>query len=243
MSKRSRFWVVALAALVLAGLTARLGWWQLDRAEQKRAYQAAIDERGALPALVWQDLARSPADLEAQRHRLIRLAGYWQPDATVFLDNRPMGGRAGFYVVTPLTLPDGSAVLVQRGWTPRDPIERTRVSAPPLPRTPVIVEGRIAGPPSRLFEFEGADQGSIRQNLDIESFAAEHRLRLRATSIQQLTAVAGKPDGLLRDWPRPATGVAKHHGYAFQWFSLSALTVGLFLWFQIIRPRRQKKSS
>ena len=38
---------------------------------------------------------------------------------------------------------------------------------------------------------------------------------------------------------RPAAGVDKHHGYAFQWFALCALTAGLYVWFQIIQPRRR----
>jgi surfeit locus 1 family protein len=33
--------------------------------------------------------------------------------------------------------------------------------------------------------------------------------------------------------------VHKHYGYAFQWFSLSLLTVGLYVWFQLIQPRRR----
>ena len=47
-------------------------------------------------------------------------------------------------------------------------------------------------------------------------------------------------DGLARDWPAPATGVETHHGYAFQWFALSALITGLYVWFQLIRPRRRQ---
>jgi surfeit locus 1 family protein len=45
-------------------------------------------------------------------------------------------------------------------------------------------------------------------------------------------------DGLLRQWLAPAVDVSKHHGYAFQWFALCALIVGLTAWFQIIRPQR-----
>ena len=48
-------------------------------------------------------------------------------------------------------------------------------------------------------------------------------------------------DGLLRQWPAPSTGVHKHYGYAFQWFSLCALTLVLYAWFQFIRPRRRLK--
>jgi surfeit locus 1 family protein len=245
MTLKHRRWVVALAALLAAGVTARLGWWQLDRADQKIARQMAMTQREALPPLAWQAVASDAEGLEAQRHRRVLLQGHWQHSATVYLDNRPMAGRAGFFVVTPLTLPDGRSVAVQRGWVPRDPLDRTRVASPTLPAGLVSVEGRMAGPPSRLFDFDAPDGGLIRQNLDLSQYASEHRLRLLPTSVQQEAppGAAGEADGLLRDWPKPATGVAKHHGYAFQWFALSALIVGLYLWFQIIRPRRQKTST
>jgi surfeit locus 1 family protein len=61
-------------------------------------------------------------------------------------------------------------------------------------------------------------------------------------SVLQLSedpGLAGAPV-LLRDWPKPATDVHKHYGYAFQWFALSALTVILYVWFQVLRPRRRR---
>jgi surfeit locus 1 family protein len=45
-------------------------------------------------------------------------------------------------------------------------------------------------------------------------------------------------DGLRRDWPVVDAGLGKHYGYAFQWFGLSALFAGLYVWFQLLRPRR-----
>ena len=136
-------------------------------------------------------------------------------------------------------------MIVQRGWLARDPYDRTRVSAPPLPGGEVVLSGRIAPPPARLFEFDGAGQGAVRQNLDLESFAREIRLALRPLSVLQLSedpGLAGAPV-LLRDWPKPATDVHKHYGYAFQWFALSALTVILYVWFQVLRPRRRRSQA
>jgi surfeit locus 1 family protein len=153
-----------------------------------------------------------------------------------------MNGRPGFFVVTPLQLTDGSAVLVQRGWLPRDMADRTRVAQPPTAAGLVRIEGRIAPPPSRLYEFAGAASGPIRQNIDVEGFARETRLRLRPLSIVQLEATPPLNDGLSRQWLRPAADVAKHHGYAFQWFALCALILGLYAWFQIIRPRRRPRA-
>lgn len=238
----SRATVVFLAALALTALTSRLGVWQLDRAAQKLALQSSIDNRRDLPPIAQPQLARSEAALVEQVHRQVELRGQWQPEYTVFLENRQMAGRPGFFVLTPLTLDDGSTVIVQRGWLARDPYDRTRVSAPPLPGGEVVLSGRIAPPPARLFEFDGAGQGAVRQNLDLESFAREIRLDLRPLSVLQLSedpGLAGAPV-LLRDWPKPATDVHKHYGYAFQWFALSALTVTLYVWFQVLRPRRRR---
>jgi surfeit locus 1 family protein len=231
-------WVVLLAAIVGVAATARLGVWQLDRAAQKNALQAALDERRALPALDTRSLAREPAEAAWQHHRRIVLPGRWLAEATVYLENRQMQGRPGFFVVTPLLLDDGTAVLVQRGWQPRDLIDRTKVVPPPTPAEAVEVAGRIAPPPARLYEFDGVDTGPLRQNLDIDAFGREWRLKLRPLSVLQ-EACAAPPDGLLRDWLPPATGVHKHYGYAFQWFALAALILGLYVWFQIIRPRRR----
>ena len=234
--------IVLLAAIAAAALTARLGVWQLDRAAQKTALQQAMQQQRALPPLPQAQLAREAAELPAQVHRSVRLQGRWLALHTVYLDNRQMNGRPGFYAVTPLQLDDGSAVLVQRGWVPRDLLDRTRVAAPPPPEGLVQMLGRIAPGPARLYEFDAAASGPIRQNLDLVAFARETGLALRPLAVVQEddAASATTPsDGLLRQWPQPATGVEKHHGYAFQWFALCALIIGLYVWFQLIRPARR----
>jgi surfeit locus 1 family protein len=228
--------VIALATLAAVALTARLGWWQLDRAAQKRAIASAIAERGALPPLTALPAA---APASAVLHRRAALAGRWAAAHTVYLENRQMGGRPGFYVVTPLVLADGSAVAVQRGWLPRDLRERARLPTVPSPEGEVTVQGRIAPPPARLYEFEPGASGVLRQNLDLGAYAREARLALRDdVSLLQTEAPASAADGLRRDWPVIDAGLGKHYGYAFQWFGLSALFAGLYVWFQLLRPRR-----
>ncbi len=237
---KARSALVLLAALAAAVLTARLGVWQLDRAAQKTALQQALQQQQALPPLAQAELARTPAELPAQVHRRVQLQGRWLPAQTVYLENRQMNGRPGFYAVTPLQLADGSAVLVQRGWVPRDLLDRTRVVAPPPPEGLVQVLGRIAPGPARLYEFDGAASGPIRQNLDPMQYARETGLALRPLAVVQEDGTAANADGLLRLWPQPAVDVHKHHGYAFQWFALCALIIGLYVWFQLIRPARQR---
>lgn len=237
MSPRAQRIVIALAALATALLTARLGVWQLSRADEKNALQAAIDRQARLPVL--DSLPAQPGELAAAQHRRVELSGRWSSAHTIYLDNRQMFGRPGFYVVTPLLLADGRALLVQRGWLPRDPRERTLLREVPTPAGEVRVAGRMAPPPARLFEFDATETGRIRQNLDLGAFARETGLRFVPLSVLQ-TAPADDA-GLQRDWPVPDSGVAKHYGYAFQWFGLSALVVFLYVWFQFIQPRRRRR--
>jgi len=79
----------------------------------------------------------------------------------------------------------------------------------------------------------------IRQNLDLSAYRAETRLPLRTDLTLQQAGAAS--EGLLRDWPAPALGVEKHHGYAFQWFGLAGLVVLLYVWFQLIAPWRRSR--
>jgi len=242
MALNGRFIAVTAAAVIGAAAMARLGWWQLDRADQKIRMQQSLQAQRALPPLPVAELARTAAEVPAQVNRSVLLQGRWHADATVYLENRQMNGRAGFYAVTPLWLPDGSAVLVQRGWLPRDLMDRTRLAAPPPPAGDVQVQGRIAPAPSRLYDFAGAASGAIRQNLDPADYARETRLPLRPLTVVQVDGGNPPRDGLQRQWPQPAADVQKHYGYAFQWFALCALIIGLYAWFQLIRPARSRQT-
>jgi surfeit locus 1 family protein len=241
LSPRWQEALVLIGALLAALATARLGWWQLDRAAQKTALHATQLQQAALPVLDRAELARTPDEAAAQRHRRIRLEGRWFEAGTVALDNRQMNGRPGFYVVTPLVLAAGDAVLVQRGWMPRDPADRTRLAPVVTPSGTVQIVGQIAPGLARLFEFDGAASGPIRQNLDIAEHSRETGLALRPLAVVQLDDPSMPGDGLLRQWPQAGADVSKNHGYAMQWFALSALITGLYVWFRLLRPRRQPR--
>jgi surfeit locus 1 family protein len=235
MSEAALRAVILVAAIAAAATTARLGWWQWDRAAQKEALQAAIDTRAALPPAGAADLAATAADGGAALlHRQVVVRGRWLVERTLFLDNRVMNTRPGFIVVTPLQW-TGGTVLVQRGWVARDAAERTRLPALATPSGEVQVRGRVAAPPSRLYEFAAGASGVIRQNLDLDAFAAETGLALLPVTVLEQDA---DPDAaLLRDWPRPAADAHKNYGYAAQWWAMSLAIVGLYVWYQLVRPR------
>lgn len=238
MSSRGRWGLVLLGTVLVCSVTFGLGRWQLSRAAQKQAVVDAMTAQEKLAPVDVQVLA-SGGDLDKHLHRPVRLRGHWLAQRTVFLDNRPMGGQAGLYVVTPLRL-DGTSqvVLVQRGWVARNFLDRTQVPEVPTPAGLVALEGRLATFPSKLYAFQGEDLGRIRQNLDLHAFSAELGVSLLSVSVRQ---TGPGPDGLRRDWPTFESGIQKHYGYAFQWFGLCGLFATLFIWFQIVRRYKQAR--
>lgn len=253
MPERWRFVLITVAALLGVALTLSLGRWQMQRAAHKQQLFDAVVRQQGLPA--WgnaQLAARLPAGPDQGQaapwlHRPVQVQGQWLPEQTLYLDNRQMQGQPGFFVLTPLRLapPHGDVVIaVQRGWVPRNFLDRTALPPVQTPAGLVTVQGRMAAEPSRLYalgggpgEDAGADpdgkKSRIRQNVDIAAWAAASGLPLGHWSLLQMGDAS---EGLRRDWPVATAGVEKHHGYAFQWFGLAALITLLYVWFQIV-PR------
>ena len=270
MSSRQTWLVLTLAAVLGVVITAWLGRWQLSRADLRERQQASIDAKRQWPVLetpavaAWAS-AIPEATVAQMLHRTAHLRGQWLTQHTVFLDNRQMFGRPGFYVLTPFQLQGSSkVVVVQRGWVARNFVDRSQLPKLPTPDGLVEVEGRLAGPPARLLDLgpavepaasaSGGTAGqlaglaSIRQNLDLKAFTQETGLALLPLTLMQTEPPAGAAatppkDGLHRDWPLVNSGAGKNYGYAAQWFALSALIAGLYGWFQFGKPYVAKNRS
>ena len=237
----SRRTLILLATVLGMAVTAAMGQWQLRRAAQKQTLVDARTAQAALPPIDGLALGQagdSAANRQGLLYRAIALQGQWLPEHSIYLDNRQMQGRTGFYLLTPLRLQGAhTVVLVQRGWVPRDFRDRSALPPVATPSGVVSLQGHLAPWPSRMYDFGGVETGPLRQNLDLEAYRRETALPLLELSVQQS---GSENDGLLRDWPVVASGVEKHHGYAFQWFALCALIALLYVWFQIVQPRRKQ---
>lgn len=239
-----RLWWGVVLLLAVTAATAALGFWQLDRADQKRAIQARIDAARAQPALA---LSPDVAGDELVAWRQAWARGTWQPGQTVFLDNRNHDGRPGFWVVTPLCLssPDAQpepdmqvadcdrAIAVLRGWVARPAPGQPLPELLPLPASQVV-EGRLLEHLPRLYELGNLMPGDaepaaalswddgmpLLQNLTLADYASATGLVLLDAVLEQSTDTG---DGLLREWAGPPVDVDKHLGYALQWFAFAAI--------------------
>ncbi|MEP6607405.1 MAG: SURF1 family protein [Burkholderiaceae bacterium] len=227
MARTQLILLVAAAVGILAAIS--LGNWQTRRGDDKLGLQAQADAAERAEPV---DIVASPSSIEqvaAALPRRVRISGVFDPAGTIYLDNRSLNGVAGVYVLTPLVIrSDLPAVLVDRGWKARDALDRTRVDIA-SPATGVVrLQGLAVSRPSTLLELGGGQEHRVPglwQNLDYAAYEQSTGRRVARFVVRQ-TADAGTDnaaDGLRREWPRPATGVETHRGYAFQWYSLAAL--------------------
>jgi surfeit locus 1 family protein len=210
-----------LVTLLLFGFLLSLGFWQLDRAEQKREiighYHGDKDD-----AVIRLDAGmKSASGLEYQRASSL---GHYDSAHQLLLDNRTHEGRAGYQVLTPFVLQNSEvAVLINRGWLPLGS-SRNRLPDVSVSEAQRTVRGRLKTPPAEVFmlgEEEPRQQWPYRiQRIDIPALSAE----LQRTLLPFVLLLDNEePDGYLRDWqPVVGFGPERNVGYAVQWFGLAA---------------------
>ncbi len=114
----SRGWLFT-TLLVLAGtaVCARLGIWQLDRLDQRRAFNTQVETMRAADML---DLNKElPLDIDSMEWRSVAVTGEYDFENQVVIRNQYNGNQYGYHIITPLLF-NGGAVLVDRGWIPAD---------------------------------------------------------------------------------------------------------------------------
>lgn len=215
---------------VAAGIAATLALanWQFNRAHEKEARAARLEQLGRDPAVAIGVAELGAADLEWRR---VVARGRFDPRHAVFIDNRVHRGVAGYHVVMPLEVAPsrggaGRYVLVNRGWIAGNP-ERGGAPAVSTPRETVEITGLAVVPTARFLELSSSvTEGNVWQNLTLERYRAAVPIPLQPVMIQQESPL---DDGLVREWEPPDAGVDKHYAYAFQWLALGATLLVYYL--------------
>jgi surfeit locus 1 family protein len=221
------------AALVAMVLTASLGQWQLNRAAEKLSVQTEYEIKASQPAVIYDSKNNL---IKSITYRNIRAIGKFDTQAEIFLDNKFHNDKPGYHVITPLRVGENDYVLINRGWVARGSDYRI-IPTVKTPQGSVTIEG-IAVPPSGKF-LELSKQtveGKVWQNLVLSRYMEQTKLSVAPLVIQQQNDTG---DGLPRVRERPDTGIAKHQGYAFQWF---ALCLGILITYIVVNTKRTKTS-
>ena len=242
-------WIPFVVMLLLVALGVSLAQWQQRRGDEKVARAARLEAGNLAAPLALTAAPLLPSDAQAIEYRRVTVTGNFVPAWTVYLDNRPYKGQAGFHVLTPFQI-DGSAmhVLVAQGWLPRNNAERTRIPDYTTPAGMVTISGiaRLnAGHVMELGTAPALAPHAIVQNADIAQLAQASGLALQPFILEQTVAVVDRTATApassqlpVRDWPAPDLGADKHRGYAFQWYALALMA---FLFFVFTGFRRANK--
>ena len=154
------------------------------------------------------------------------------------MPGRSLDGRTGFWVLTPLVLPDGSAVPVVRGWT-ADPAGGASAGLPP---GDVTVQGVLepSEPPDGLRPGDVSDLPTDQVPLVSAPLLVQRWPYPLLTGYVVQTASTPAPAAAegaqLRAVPPPTarTSLAwQNLSYALQWWVFSLF--GLFFWYRLVR--------
>jgi len=232
-------WVLTVAAMALVALFGRLGLWQLDRARQAEALNAAAADGARLAPIDLREATQPPAEL---RFRHVLGHGTFEGAGQILLDNQVQDGIVGVRVLTPLRLTGtDTRVLVDRGWIALDPQRRTVPDAP-VPAGAVEVHGIVdvpAGPPpliGRGFDPK-ADPKALWPFLDLARYATYSG---RAVAPFIVHEDAGDAHGFSRAWQPPQREPSRHRGYALQWFAFALITACVYVALSLERSPRQE---
>ena len=216
-------WRTTLATALLLPTLLSLGFWQLDRAEEKAALIDRLEARRTIPAITPQSALRLPEEELADRQ--VVMDARFTPNRFVLLDNRLRGGKFGYEVVA-FAQVDQLAVALNLGWVRGDPSRQTRPDVV-LPNGVQTVSGRLYQPSGNAFmlgenrlpaEFPG-----VVQQLTLSAWQDELQSRLEhpvfplEIRVDEFESVAFDAT-----WAIVNQTPAKHQGYAVQWFTMAA---------------------
>lgn len=218
--------VTALLLPILVGL----GFWQLDRADQKFEARAVREQRMQLPP---HRLSSDDDSTAAMLGRRVNAQGRFDLQHQFLLQNQRYRERPGYQVYTPLRLTEDTAVLVDRGWVQAwfgpDAAQPDLAGA----EGPLHFEATVDTPPSiglKLGEPGAGSRDWPRQVQYIDTEWAARQLGYQLLPYVLLPeALPGqtlernhRPDQIGERGMPPE----KHVSYAVQWFALAvALTV------------------
>jgi surfeit locus 1 family protein len=193
------------AALVLFGAFVALGTWQIHRRSWKLELIARVNQRVHAPPVPAPPEPEWPGVIAANsEYRHVRASGTFLNDRETLVQATTELG-AGYWVLTPLRVSDGSIVLVNRGFVRPERRDRTAHGAAE-PTTPATVTGLL-----RMTEPGG---GFLRHNdpaadrwysRDIQAIAAARGLSRVAPYFIDAEAPAGHADA---SPSRPGTNAA-----------------------------------
>lgn len=229
-----QWWWATLVVLLGMAFLARLGFWQLDRLDERRAYNAELIQQLDQPpfALTGEALPDEPPAL---RDRMATVAGQFDLERQMILLSQNWQGAPGVHIITPLRIQDSdAAVLVNRGFIPYREATPERLDQFDVTGTTVITGYiQLSQPlPRTAVQAAGGDSGAWQRDwhrVDIEAMDNQLPYSLLPVYLQQAPPPEGNVALPFRARPEIDLSEGSHLSYAIQWFIFALLLGGGYL--------------
>lgn len=214
--KRPVWWGLLLALPFAMALCLTAGQWQWDRYERRSAEQQRADASSQTDAVPLSSALAAGDDLPASlQFSPVTAQGSYDPQ-TVLIRNRSLDEERGLWAVSPLRMPDGTVIMVLRGWLEATRDNTTTATAPPPPSGEVTVNGVLM--PSEPKRGAGILSNGEATSLNLPTLCPDpscYSAYLHLTSSQ--------PAEPLTSIPVKGPGLGPHQGYAGQWVIFALL--------------------
>ena len=199
-----------------------LGVWQIERAAHKEGLLQAFNAEQESP----------PIRLTSQSPDWSRVFvdGIFDSSRQILIDNQIHKGKVGYKIFTPFRFDDNKIVLVDRGWVAQG---QSRSDLPQLnileKKSRIIAtvtspeQGVLAG--SELLTNEWP---RVSQTKAVEVIASAFKEPI-LDIVLVLDPGSSQITEFIQIKPFAITPV-KHYGYAMQWFTMSIVLLGMFLY-------------
>jgi cytochrome oxidase assembly protein ShyY1 len=245
-----RRWGGYLALVVVFAIAcALLSWWQWSRRAEAVAEIATIEANYDAPPVALTSLLPdlTTVDESAEWHPVV-VSGEYLVDDQLLVRNRPRDSEAGFEVLVPLRLADGSVFLVDRGWVPGGATPEAPDSVPAAPRGEITVVVRLK-PGEPDIPGRGAPEGQlatvrlpdVAKLLDAPTYTGMYGLLVSEDPVAAERPLSAQ---------RPVEDEGPHLSYALQWIAFGILAFVGLGWAvrrerriaagEVIAPRRER---
>ncbi len=209
-----------------------LGAWQLERLQWKLALIAQVNRNLSAPPISVDSAIKM--DSQAAQYRRVTLRGRFDNSKEAYVFGTDASGALAYHVITPFTLNDGRALLVDRGVVPerlRDP--RTRSAGQSDREQGILGVWRVPDPPGWFTPAPNVGK-RIWYARDVQGIAKGDHLHVAAPVVIEADATPN-PGG----WPKGGQTVVTfrndHLQYAISWFALAAVILGGWIAIHISR--------
>jgi len=235
--------LVCLLLPILLGL----GFWQIDRANQKRILITQYQRHGQSPPMTFTALKQAIKDkaLTKLRYYRIQLEGHYDNTHRIFLDNRMFKHRVGYHVLTPFIVEyrkdkasktrkkaekKTALVLVNRGWVPAGYSRKLLPDVLDIKGKQIIL-GQLYVTPGKAFLLNSDFEFRPSNTVIIEALQFKALAQWLKQPLYPFALLLDPkaPGGFVRDWhPVLRMTPQRHMGYAFQWFALAGTLLLIF---------------